>query len=280
MRDLKNKNILVTGGARGIGRQIALEFAKCGANIIVCDSDRDFLSGSAFKESIKEIEDQGVTCLSYYLDVTDIDVIKQVRESILSDIGEIDVLVNNAGVVFGGRFLDVDIRQHHLTYNVNTQGVINMTYIFLEGLKGRGSAHIVNIASASGFTSLPGGTTYASSKAAVTAFSESLSVELKKDGISHIGMTIVCPAYVNTGMFDGVKEPIFIPMLTPERLAKKIVKAVRRNKLFVLEPAFIKFVPALKALLPRFIFEFLGNILGGFNSMDLWKGHNGRKDEI
>ncbi len=277
MRDLKNKNILVTGGARGIGKQIAVEFARLGANIIICDSDRDFIDGDDFKDSIKDIEIHGVTCLSYYLDVIDIDTIKSVRENILNDIGPVDVLVNNAGVVFGGRFLDVDISQHHLTYDVNTQGVVNMTYVFLEDLKSRESAHIVNIASASGFTSLPGGATYASSKAAVTAFSESLHVELKKDGLDHVGMTIVCPAYVNTGMFEGVKEPIFIPMLTPERLAKKIIGAVTRNKLFVLEPAFIKFVPALKAFLPRSVFEFLGKILGGFNSMDLWTGHDNGK---
>ena len=277
MRHFKNKNILVTGGARGIGWQIALEFAQRGANIIICDTDKDFMDSSAFKESIKEIEDLGVACLHYFLDVVDVDVIKDVRSNIKSDIGKIDVLVNNAGVVFGGRFLDIDIRKHHLTYDVNTQGIINMTYVFLDDLISRDSAHIVNIASASGFTSLPGGTTYASSKAAVSSFSESLSVELKKDGIDHVGMTIVCPAYVNTGMFDGVKEPILIPMLRPDWLAKKIVKAVVGGRLFVLEPTFIKFVPALKALLPRFIFDFLGNILGGFNSMDLWTGHNSKE---
>ena len=77
MRDLKNKNILVTGGARGIGKQIAVEFARRGANIIICDSDRDFIDGDDFRDSIKDIEVYGVTCLSYYLDVIDIDTIKK-----------------------------------------------------------------------------------------------------------------------------------------------------------------------------------------------------------
>ena len=99
-------------------------------------------------------------------------------------------------------------------------------------------------------------------------------VRLKKDGNNHVGMTIVSPAYVNTGMFDGVKEPTFIPMLTTQKLATKVVKAVRKNKLFVLEPTFIKFIPLIKATLPRFLYDLLGNILGGYNSMDLWEGHS------
>jgi len=274
MKNLKNKNVLVTGGARGIGKQIAIEFAKQGANIIICDADKYFMKDKAFIDGINEIKSFGVECIYYHLDVVDIEIIKEVREKIIQDLGKIDILVNNAGVVFGGKFLDVDINKHHLTYDVNTLGVINMTYVFLRDLISKDASHIVNIASASSFTPLPGGATYASSKAAVFSFTESLYIEFKKEKHEHVGVTAVCPAFVNTGMFDGVKEPIFIPMLKPERLAKKIIKAVIKNKLFVLEPAFIKIIPGLKAFLPRFIFDFLGKILGGFNSMDLWEGHD------
>ena len=277
MKNLKNKNVLVTGGARGIGKQIATEFAKQGANIIICDADKNFMDENIFIDGINEIKSFGVECNYYHLDVVDIEMIKKVRKKIIQDLGKIDILVNNAGVVFGGKFLDVDIDKHRLTYDVNTQGVVNMTYAFLQDLIDRDSSHIVNIASASSFTPLPGGATYASSKAAVFSFTESLYIEFKKEKYNHIGVTAVCPAFVNTGMFDGVKEPIFIPMLKPEKLAKKIIKAVIKNKLFVLEPAFIKFIPMLKAFLPRFMFDFLGKILGGFNSMDLWEGHDRKK---
>ena len=277
MKNLKNKNVLVTGGARGIGKQIAIEFAKQGANIIICDADKNFMDQNTFIDGINEIKSFGVECHYYYLDVVDIEIIKKVRKKIIQDLGKIDILVNNAGVVFGGKFLDVDLDNHRLTYDVNTQGVVNMTYAFLQDLIDRDSSHIVNIASASSFTPLPGGATYASSKAAVFSFTESLYIEFKKEKYNHIGITAVCPAFVNTGMFDGVKEPIFIPMLKSERLAKKIIKAVIKNKLFVLEPAFIKLIPMLKAFLPRFMFDFLGKILGGFNSMDLWEGHDRKK---
>ena len=276
--NLKNKKVLITGAARGIGKQIAIEFAKQGSDIIICDLDKSFFDENNFQGNVQDIENVGVSCWGYNLDVTKYNDIVKTREKILSDIGKIDVLVNNAGVVFGGKFLDVSIEQHQFTYDVNTQGIVNMLYVFLQDLIDQPQSHIVNIASASGFTALPGGTTYASSKAAVSSLSESLRIELKKDGNNHVGMTIVCPAYVNTGMFDGVKEPTFIPMLTTKKLAQKVVKAVHNKKLFVLEPTFIKAIPLMKAIFPRFIYDFIGNMLGGYNSMDLWEGHSQDKN--
>ena len=182
MNSLKNKKVLVTGGARGIGKQIALDFAKEGADIIICDLDKSFFDKENFRKNVNDIENLGVSCWGYCLDVTKFDDIVKVREKILNDVGKIDVLVNNAGVVFGGKFLDVSIERHQLTYDVNIQGIVNMLYVFLQDLIDQPNSHIVNIASASGFTALPGGTTYASSKAAVSSLSESLRLELKKDG--------------------------------------------------------------------------------------------------
>ena len=277
MKNLKNKKVLITGAARGLGKDIAVEFAKNGSDIIICDVDKSFFKDDKFKFNVKEIEDFGVKCYGYQLDVTKIDNVKKVKKQIVKDIGKIDIIVNNAGVVFGGKFLDISIEKHRFTYDVNTVGVINLLHVFLEDLISQSSAHIVNISSASGFTSLPGGTSYASSKAALTSLSESLRMELIRDGHNHVGMTVVCTGYINTGMFDGVKEPTFIPMLTSAKLAKKIIKAVRKNKLFVLEPTFIKMIPIIKAIFPRFIYDFLGSILGGFDSMDLWKGHSKKK---
>ena len=149
-----------------------------------------------------------------------------------------------------------------------------MLHVFLQDLINQPTAHIVNISSASGFVPLPGGSTYASSKAAVTSLSESLNAELKKEGNGHVGMTIVCPGYVQTGMFDGAKEPILVPILTPEKLAKKIVKAVQKNKRFVLEPTFIKFLPFIKGVFPQFVLDFFGHAMGVNRSMDLWSGHS------
>ena len=97
MKNLKNKNVLITGGARGIGKQIAIEFAKQGANIIICDADKNFINDKVFSESINEIKSFGVECAYYYLDVIDINIIQEVRKKINQDLGKIDILVNNAG---------------------------------------------------------------------------------------------------------------------------------------------------------------------------------------
>ena len=262
--DLSNRVAIVTGGAQGFGLAIVKRFLQSGAEVIIWDKDEKLLEELKLDHNVHKI----VT------DVTDYQSVEKSTKESISKCGKIDILVNNAGVVSGGNFLEVPIENHKLTYDVNTQGVINMTYVFLQDLIDRPISHIVNISSASGFTSLPGGTTYASSKAAVTSFSESLFNELKKDGHNHVGMTITCTAYVRTGMFDGVTDPFLIPMLTPEKLAKKIVRAVFQSKMFVLEPAFIKCIPIIKAIFPRFIYDYLGRILGGYNSMDFWEGHS------
>ncbi|MDC2984607.1 SDR family NAD(P)-dependent oxidoreductase [Candidatus Marinimicrobia bacterium] len=273
MKNFKNKNILVTGGARGLGKQIAVDFAKKGANIIICDLNDSFFQKEHFDDNVKDITKHGVECLGYCLDVTDYKHIQDIKERIHSDIGKIDILVNNAGVVFGGNFLEIPIEKHRITYEVNTIGVINFLHVFLDDLINSSESHIINISSASGFTALPGGASYASSKSALTNLSESLRLELKKKKIHHVGMTIVCTAFINTGMFDGVEEPTFIPMLSQKKISKKIIKAVSKNKLFVIEPTFVKLIPIIKALFPRGIFDFIGNILGGFKSMDFWEGH-------
>ena len=267
--DVNGKVALVTGAARGIGKAISIQLAKEGAQVIATDINEDDLG-----ETHEELIGIGNKCLILKLDVTNQDSVDSAVKNIIDEFSSIDILVNNAGVVFGGKFLEVPIEKHRLTYDVNTRGIINMLHVFLQDLIDQPTAHIVNISSASGFVPLPGGSTYASSKAAVTSLSESLNAELKKEGNGHVGMTIVCPGYVQTGMFDGAKEPILVPILTPEKLAKKIVKAVQKNKRFVLEPTFIKFLPFIKGVFPQFVLDFLGHAMGVNRSMDLWRGHS------
>ena len=113
MKNLKNKKVLVTGGARGIGKQIALEFAQHGSDIIICDLDKAFFDENHFQSNVKDITNLGVSCWGYAVDVTKYNDIVKIREKILSDIGKIDILVNNAGVVFGGKFLDISIKVRH-----------------------------------------------------------------------------------------------------------------------------------------------------------------------
>src|SRR5512140_3329664 len=225
MRHLSGKRVLITGGGSGIGRKLAERFAAAGADTLVAD-----INETAARETAGLIQTGGHRASAYALDVTDPAAIQRAREAVHSAGGPIDVLVNNAGVVFGGPFLDVPIEKHFATYQVNIAGLTAVTHAFLPDLIARPDAHLVNVASASGFIGLPNGSTYAASKWAVIGFSESLRLELAIQGHRHVHTTTVCPGYVATGLFDGAKAVRTTGIVDPEHLADLVVRAVLRNK--------------------------------------------------
>lgn len=269
MRDLHGKRALITGAARGIGRAISSALAREGATCLVSDMDE-----AAAIETAAEIASGGGTAHGYGLDVTDRESIIALRDRIHAERGPIDVLVNNAGVVFGGAFLDVPIEKHVTTYEVNTIGLMAMTHAVLPDLIAQPEGHIVHIASASGFVGLPYGSTYASSKWSVIGFSESLRLELAELGHRHVGMTAVCPSYVNTGLFEGAKPPLGTRFLTPERLAEHVVQAIRRNKPFVVIPPLVHIAPMLRGLVPLSVLDAIGRLFGMSTTMRDWRGHS------
>lgn len=247
---------------------MALEFARAGAAVVLTDRD-----GDALPEAADEVAAAGGQAAVWTLDVTDVPRIRQVREELLAHGGPLDVLVNNAGVVFGGAFLDVPLEEHLRTYRVNTEAVAAVAHVFLPDLVARPEAHLVNIASASGFIGLPFGSTYASSKWAVIGLSESLRLELRELGHRHVGVTTVCPSYIDTGMFHGVGVPRGTRMLRPQRLAQKVLRAVERNRPFVITPAMANLAPALRGVLPLALLDAVGSVFGASTSMRSWRGH-------
>ena len=267
MRDLTGKRVLLTGAGRGIGLEMARAFAAAGAGIVLTDVDAELLG-----QAVEQLQASGAEVHHAVLDVTDDDAIVAVRDRLLADVGPVDVLVNNAGVVFGGNFLEVPMSKHRLTYAINTMGLVAVTHAWLPQLLTRPEAHLVNIASASGLIGLPFGATYASSKWSVLGFSESIRLELKHLGHDQVGVTAICPGYVNTGMFDGVSLPRFTRLLEPEALANQVVDAVRNNESVVLEPFLVKLLPLMKGLLPRRVFDWIAWETGTASSMKKWKG--------
>ncbi len=268
MQDLKGKRVLVTGGAAGIGRALAERFAAESAQLILTDVNQPALTTTQ-----AALRQRGAQAHAYRLDVTDGEGILQVRDAIHRDVGPIDVLVNNAGIVFGGRFLEVPMSRHEQTYRVNVLGLVAMTHAFLPDLLARPDAHLVNIASAAGLVGLPYGSTYASSKWAVIGFSESVRLEARMMPANHLHVTTVCPLYVSTGLFAGARPPRLTRMLTPDRLADRVVRAVLHNRPFVRTPWLVKVTPMLKALLPGPVSDAVAWSFGATSSMVKWKGH-------
>jgi all-trans-retinol dehydrogenase (NAD+) len=268
MKHLSGKRVLVTGGAGGLGHAIARRFAAEGAHLVLTDVAADTLA-----DMVADFERRGVPARGYPLDVTDPAAVLAVRDRIHAEAGPVHVLVNNAGIVHGGPFLEVPLERHLRTYRVNVDGVVTMTHAFLPDLLAGDEGHLVNVASASGFVGLPFGSSYASSKWAVIGLSESLRLELKKLGQAHVGVTSVCPGYVDTGMFEGVRPPKLTRFLTADEVAGEVVTAVRQNRPFMLEPWLIKITPFLANSLPTQVTDLLSDLFGASTGMKSWRGH-------
>lgn len=261
------KRVLITGGASGIGRAIAERLVKEDAELLLVDVNAAGLAATA-----EALGRGGARVRTYQLDITDASRIQGLRDEIHRDGGPIDVLVNNAGLVFGGAFLDVPVERHFTTYRVNTLGLVAMTHAFLPDLLTRPDAHVVNVASASGYVGLPFGATYASSKWAVLGFTESLALELELLGHRHVHVTVICPSYVATGLFDGVAAPRTTRLLTPEHIADLTVRATLANERVVRTPLLVKLSPFLRGILPLPLFNRIASLLGVNTSMMHWRG--------
>jgi all-trans-retinol dehydrogenase (NAD+) len=267
METFADKRVLLTGAASGIGKALAARLARERAELLLVDVNEPALEATA-----AELRGGGARARAYGLDVTDVSRITGLRDTLHRDGGPVDVLVNNAGLVFGGPFLEVPVEKHLTTYRVNTLGVVAMTHAFLPDLVAGRDGHVVNVASASSFIGLPYGATYASSKWAVLGFSESLAAELALQGHRHVHVTAICPSYVATGLFDGVAPPRMTRLLTAERVADLTVRAVLRNRPVMRTPWLVQVTPALKGLMPARLFYRMAGMLRVNTSMLGWRG--------
>lgn len=265
MNVFAGKIALVTGAAQGIGRLIAKGLAARGCHVIVVD-----MKGEEAQAVAAELHAFGVKAWSFQLDIADTNAIAALKAKVHTEIGRIDMLVNNAGVVFGGTFESVPLEKHLLTYQVNTMGLMALTHAFFGDLLGGQDTHLVNIASAAGYIGLPYGSSYASSKWAVIGFSDSIRLELAERGLTHVNVTTVCPSYVNTGVFNGVRTPRLMPFLEPEFIANKIIEAIAENEPVVREPFMVKAIGFLK-LLPLPMADWATQKMGIASSMLRWK---------
>jgi len=273
MKTLSNKLVLITGAGHGLGLETARRFAESGAIVLISDRDPGRVS-----EAVQELAKDGLQAAGYVFDVTDAADVRLARERILRERGRISVLINNAGIVSGGEFEDIPLEKHLTTIDVNTNGPVIVTHTFLDDLLSHDEAALVNIASASALIALPNAASYAASKWAVLGFTDSLREELKLRGKRQLTVTSICPSYITTGMFHGVKAPLLVPLLTPEWLSERILRCVRKKKEQLLAPSLVALLPLAKATWPRFLFRRLLSFLGVYQSMHDWKGHAGRAE--
>lgn len=265
---LKEKIVLITGAGSGLGKQLAIEIGKKGSILVLWDID-----GVEVAKTAQAIKDHGGKARCYQCDVSNKEKVYQVASEVKKDVGEVDVLINNAGVVSGKPFMECSDDENRKTMEVNTLAHFWMVKSFLPGMVERKKGHVVTISSAAGLVGVHALADYSASKFAVVGFTEALRMELKQKGLRRVKTTTVCPYYIDTGMFEGVKTrfPFLLPILDEGRVVKKIISAVEGNKEMVVLPKFINIV-FLGRLLPSSWFDRITDFLGISNSMDDFKG--------
>ncbi|MCZ7529779.1 MAG: SDR family oxidoreductase [Acidimicrobiia bacterium] len=266
--NLANRTTLVTGAASGMGLGIAVQVARRGGRVVLWDLDEDRLDEA--RETVDAAGPQ--TPLAYRCNVADVGDVNATAARVAADLGSVDVLVNNAGVVSGDWLLDLSDDQIRRTFDVNTLSLFWVTRAFLPDMVERNEGHVVTMASASGLTGVAKLTDYASSKWAAIGFNDSLRQEMRRRAPG-VRTTVLCPFYVNTGLFRGVKTrfPRLLPILEEDAVVERIIRAIERNRSRLLTPWLVKTIPAMRAL-PAPVQDAIADSLGANTSMDEFVG--------
>lgn len=265
MGKFKQKTILITGGASGIGKIMTRLFLEREAKVVIWD-----INQQQMEETISEFASIGKV-VGYKVDVSNVEAIQETAQKVKLDAGFVDVIINNAGIVVGKYFHEHSTADVIKTMEINANAPMLITSAFLGDMLKQNAGHICNIASSGGLISNPKMSVYAASKWSLIGWSDSLRIEmqqLKKD----IKVTTVMPYYINTGMFDGVRSKI--PILEPEAAALSIVKAIEKNKIRLTLPGYIYRVTRLGQALfsVRFFDWFTGSVLGIYKTMEHFTG--------
>ncbi len=268
MKNLTGKNVIITGAGSGIGRIMARLFAAEGAQLALVD-----ISGDALDSVKREITSGGGTAETWTCDISDREMVGATAEKIRARFSRIDVLVNNAGIVVGKKFIDLSLDEIERTMSVNFFGHIYFTKAFINDMIGRDDGVIVNVASSGGLLGMTGLSDYCASKFAEVGISESLRRELKLAGARGVTVTCVCPYIIDTGMFKGFTAFRLNPFIKPEKAAKKIVAAVKKRKPYVRMPALSVYgMTVLKVFLPTRLFDWILGLAGGYRAMETFEG--------
>ncbi len=189
---MENKVALITGGGRGIGREIANRFAKEGADIAVCDVNQE-----ALEEVKKEIELLGKKCLTFVADVTKPDEVDGMVSKILDNFKKVDILINNAGITRDGLLVRMSEKDWDSVLDINLKGVFNCTKAVAKPMMKQRWGRIVNIASIIGIMGNAGQANYAASKGGIIAFTKSVAKELAG---RNINVNAIAPGFIQTAM--------------------------------------------------------------------------------
>jgi NAD(P)-dependent dehydrogenase (short-subunit alcohol dehydrogenase family) len=239
-RNLGGQVVVVTGAARGIGAATARALAREGARVALGDLDGDLAASVA-----AEI---GAGAIAHKLDVTDHRGFAAFLDNVEKDLGPLDVLINNAGIMPVTAFEEESAASIARQLDINLLAVMMGTQQAVQRMRPRGHGHIVNVASAAGKGGFPGVVTYCATKFGVVGLCDALAAELHGSGVD---ISCVMPAIVRTELTDGVEDHWLIKTSTPEQVAAAIVGALKKPRLDVFVPSTLGPLNRSMGLLPR-----------------------------
>lgn len=253
MKDFKNKNGFITGAASGIGRSFALALARRGMNLFLTDINMEGL-----EKVKKEAEKEGVKVFTGRCDVSKYEDFEKTADEFYSKLGDVDLLINNAGIAMGGDMLNIDLEVWKKVIDTNLWSIIHSIKAFLPRMVKRGSGHIANVASGAGVLGSGEPLPYIASKFGVVGLSETFFARLKNLGIN---VSVIVPAWIKTNIividtdkivyppkllkdfgkekldevYSSVMDVIAEGALSPDDAVEKYLEGIEKNQLYVFD---------------------------------------------
>jgi short-subunit dehydrogenase len=272
MKSVAGKTVLVTGAAMGLGKLFATKaVAEGAAHVVLWD-----INESALKDTAAELEAAGGTVHFNVVDVSSARTVAAAAKLVRTEVGDVHVLVNNAGIVRGkSYFWENAISDVEQTMTINALAPMYVAREFLPAMVDSAEeCRIINLASSAGLNAVPRMAVYSGSKWAAVGWSDSVRLELEQAGHEHVRVTTVCPTYINTGMFDGAKGIFLTPMLEQQEVVDAAWKAMRKGAPFVILPWTSRLNKVLSGMLPVRARDVWLRRVGVYNSM---AGFTGRE---
>ncbi|NP_001182297.1 epidermal retinol dehydrogenase 2 isoform X1 [Sus scrofa] len=258
--------VLITGAGSGLGRLLALKFARLGSVLVLWDINQE-----RNEETRKMVQEAGVAgAYAYTCDCSQREDVYRVASQVKKEVGDVSILINNAGIVTGRKFLDCPDELMEKSLDVNFKAHLWTYKAFLPAMIANDHGHLVCISSSAGLIGVYGLADYCASKFAAFGFAETVFFETFASKQKGIKTTIVCPFFIKTQMFEGCTSRLsyVLPILEPEYAVEKIVDAILKEQLYLYMPRFIYIMVFLKSFLPPKLGMLLAEYVGAFNFMD------------
>ncbi|XP_010609441.1 epidermal retinol dehydrogenase 2 [Fukomys damarensis] len=265
-KNVAGEIVLITGSGSGLGRLLALHFARLGSVLVLWD-----VSTETNEETLRMAQEAGATRVhAYTCDCSRKEEVYKVADQVKKEVGDVSILINNAGIVTGKKFLDCPDELMEKSFDVNFKAHLWTYKAFLPAMIANSHGHLVCISSSAGLVGVNGLSDYCASKFAAYGFAESMLIETFAQKRRGIKTTIVCPFFIKTGMFVGctTSSPTLLPILEPEYVVKKIIDAILQEQAYLYLPKFLYLMVILKSILPIKTGLLVAEYLGTFKVMD------------